>query len=666
MSVKGKIGKLFRAVRSNSTHANDQDKVITVKDICRITGIDTSDVSDALLGEKIKSLAVHYSWAEKDGAYFSRYLNENEGNSAIKAHKRGAKVLFTSKQYYDENGFPLPCIVVDDPSELYYKYYAWKKSQLKIPTLAITGSVGKTTTKEMIADVVSKKHKVTKNSGNANSHSAAGRIIDVLTPDVGFYIQEVGAFAPGWIEGGAKMLKPDMCVITNIGYPHVDLYGTIENIFNDKTSLIKYLPSDGVAFLNYDDERLRGIKSEKRIVSFAINNDADYKAENIVNSEGSISFDLHCEEGVFPIEIHMHGEHNVLNALAAFAVGRYMNVPTDDIVKALYDYKSEGLRQNVQNVGGYYLYMDCYNSAPDSIMTSVEALCKMIPEDGCKRIAVLGDIPRLGDMAPQIHKDTGEKLKEIKGIDHFILYGPHSKTMYDVMKDGNTPVLYAENRDALDEAIREIANRGDYILFKAGHPTGLAKSVDRVFGTSFHITDGDVLLEDGRDVSNDDYRARWIDGVIEIRKAKKKEEIRHIPESFDGKTSVVRVGKESFSGGLMVEVFFPNTLYNIGYASFYKCKKLEKVHFGTGLKIIERSAFNGCTALTEIKLPEGTLEIGERAFRDSGLKEILIPDSVGHIYEDAFDGCEDVTIQCHRGSYAESFAKGNGMKVKLL
>lgn len=637
-------------------------RTITVGKICKVIGVDPEHIPVTLREIQTPYVTARYTWVRKGCAYFSRYLGAVEEQEARWAVERGAAVVFTSRQFSDADGRPLPTIIVEDPAQCFYDFYRWLKSLYQIPTMAVTGSVGKTTTKEMIHAVLSEDFNVLKNVGNANTYAAIGDTIQKLTKKHEIYVQEVCAFSPGWVEGGGRMLGHDMCLITNIGYPHVDLYGTIENIFYDKTSLIRQLPADGVAFLNADDERLRTIETDRKVITFAIHHDADYKAENIEYGEGVIRFDLRCEEGVFPIVIHMYGEHNVLNALAAFAVGRYLGMAPASIQKGLDEYRSEGMRQNVLDVGGYHLYMDCYNSAPNSVLTSVHALAIMDGGDDGRKIAVLGDIPRLGDQADAVHTEVAKELLKETGIDEFLLFGPHCAQMYKVLQEGSVPVFYTQDREELNDLIRSHANRGDILLFKAGHPTALAKTVDQVFGTSFHITDGDVLLDDAHDATNADYRARWIDGAIEVRAARKKETIRRIPETTDGSTKVIRIGKDAFSNAIMEELYLPDTLENIGYAAFYNCKQLKRIHFGKNVKILERSAFNHCPQLSRVDLPEGLLEIGERAFKDCGLKDIYIPASVGHIYPDAFEGCANLTIHCKAGSYAESFAKEHGIK----
>lgn len=643
------------------------ERSLSVEKICKIIGVDTNNLDSAFLDKNIDYYTARYTWVKKGCAYFSRYLGSTEEQEARWAYERGASVLFCSKPFTTSAGTPMPCIVVQRPSERFYDLNRWVRSLYDIPVIGITGSVGKTTTKEMLFEVLNAQYNTLKNTGNANTYAAIADTTQKLQPYHELYLQEICAFSPKWVEGGARMLGPKYCIITNIGYPHVDLYGSIENILYDKTSLIRALPEDGVAFLNYDDERLKNYQTDKKVISFGIHNtEADFTAKDICYGDGVIRFTIHCAEGDFPAVIYMVGEHNVLNALAAFAVGRRLDIPADTILRALAEYRSEGMRQNVLNIGGYNLYVDCYNSAPNSVLTSVHALSLMQPAEGGKKVAVIGDIPRLGSSSEEVHRDVGEKLIG-EAIDLYLFFGPYTKHTYDVMVAAGCNAKHTESREQLNRWVQEHIQRGDYALFKAGHPMALAKTIDQVYGTSLHITDGDVLLDNSKDASNELYRARWIDEVVELRSPKTSMAHRRIPSEIGG-TAVGRIGNEAFSGGkMMTELTLPETVYNIGFAAFYKCSNLKKIHFTKGLRILERSAFNSCRALEEVILPDTLIDIGEKAFAYcSKLRSVHIPSSVGHISEDAFDGCKDlITIYCKENSYAHNYALRNSLTFVL-
>lgn len=639
---------------------------LTLKKICQILDISVPEEFGKIENANINYITARYTWVRKGCIYFSRYLGNTEEKEARFAFQRGARVLFTSKPIFTEAGERLPCIIVNSPEYSFYKVNRWIRHLYPAKVFAITGSVGKTTTKEMLYHVVSKSFNTLKNSGNANTYAAISDTLQKLKRDNEVYIQEVCAFSPGWVKGSGYMLNPDACLITNIGYPHVDLYGSIEKILEDKISLADNLTEGGVVFLNYDDERLRTAKVSRPVISFAIHNqNADYIATDIVYKEGVIEFTINSKDGAIPACIHMYGEHNVINALAAFAVGRWLGIPSQNIVDTLETYRSEGMRQNLCNIGGYQLYMDCYNSAPNSVIGSIHTLAMMRPKNEGKKVVVFGDIPRLGKLSEEIHAKVGQDLIS-ENIDMYLFFGPYAKYTADVLKAAGHNVHYTMDRTELNSWLKQLINRDDIILFKAGHPMALAKTTDQVFGTSFHITDGDVLLENSHDISEGEYRVRWIDEVAEIQSGDKTAPELVIPEAVKN-TPVGRIGKEAFQFSKLETLLLPASLFNIGFSAFYRCEKLRLIQFSTGLKVIERSAFNGCSSLVDVSLPEGLLDIGERAFyKCKALKSIYVPDSVGHIADDAFTGCGNLTIVCHRGSYAQEYAQKQKIVCKNI
>ena len=638
---------------------------LTLRKICAILRMDVPNAFKSFENEAVDYITARYTWVRKGCIYFSRFMGDWEEKEARIAYERGARVIFSSKLLYTQDGAALPCIVVKHPEYSFFCVNRWLRHLYPAKVLAITGSVGKTTTKEMLYHVVSNSFVTVKSNSNANSHSAISDMLQKLNQGHEVYIQEVGAWEPGYVKGGGYMLNPDACLITNVGYPHVDLYGSIENILKDKVSLAENLTENGVAFLNYDDERLKNVKVEKHIISFAVHNtEADYVASDIQYGRGVIDFVINGKGESVPARIYMHGEHNVMNALAAFAVGRWLGIPAESIVQSLENYRSEGMRQNLCDIGGYHLYMDCYNSAPNSIVGSIHIISTIQPENAGKRIVVFGDIPRLGKLSEEIHQKVGNELIG-EPIDLYLFYGPYSKQTAQVLEAAGYEVRHTLDREQLNAWLREYAQRDDIILFKAGHPMGLAKTADQVFGTSFHLTDGDILLESSHLVHEGPFVARWIDGIVEIQKSRKHLGTLEIPEKLDA-TPVGRIGKEACKGLKIERLVLPDTVYNIGEAAFYQCSHLKNIDFRNGLKVIEQSAFSGCTALEEIMLPEGIIEIGERAFYHcSMLKRVQIPASIGHIAEDAFEECDKLQIICPSGSYAEKYAKSYGIACEL-
>lgn len=643
-------------------------RTLTLKKICNIIGVVVPEKFLNIQDEAIRYINAKDKWIIAGSVYFSRFYGQIEDDWAREAYKRGAKVLFTSKQIKTAEGIDLPCIVVPKPIQDFYKVNAWIKSLYNVKTVDITGSVGKTTTKEMVSAVLSTKYNLLKSPGNSNTYAGISDTIQRLRLEHEMYVQEVCAFSPGWVEGSSSMLNADVCIVTNVGYPHIDLYESIDNILKDKMMIVENLQSDGVAFLNYDDDRIRNYKVNRRVISFAVNNhDADYYADCIKNKDGILTFDVVHKGERTPVCINMYGEHNVINGVVAFAVGEYFGVSKESIVQSLKDYRSEGIRQSVYNIGGYHLYMDCYNSAPNSIIGSIRTLIGMNFGENSRHIVLFGDVTRLGKCAPEVHKDIAQELLDFP-IDLYIFYGPNAKYTAEVLEKRGKKVLYAESEDMLIKILKENIEINDVVLVKAGHQMKITRAVDKCFGTSFHMTDPDVLLEDTSKVSeiNDGYVAYNVDNQIEIRGVSEGITDVSLPSEICG-ISVARLGKEALKDHKLNSIIIPETLYNIGKGALSRCENLNCVEMSRGIRVIEDDAFAMCMSLKEIIIPEGAIHIGANAFCNcKNLNKVFIPSTVGAIGEDCFEGCSnDLIIIGKKNSFAEKYAMKANIQFEL-
>ncbi len=646
--------------RNEEEYSFEKLRTLTLRKICNIIDVDVPDKFKAIQEEPVKYINAKDKWMTKGSVYFSRYYGQIEDEWAREAFKRGAKVLFTSKQIQTYDGEDLPCIIVSKPAQCFYKVNAWIKSLYNVKTVDITGSVGKTTTKDMVSAVLGTQYNLLKSPGNSNTYAGISDTIQRLRPEHEMYVQEVCAFSPGWVEGSSSMLNADACVVTNIGYPHIDLYGSIENILKDKMTIVKNMKPEGVAFLNYDDELIRNYPVNCKVVSYSVKNqDADYYADNIVNKNGILQFDVVHGNKHDHLAINMYGEHNVINGLVAFAVGEYFGISKENIVKALNEYRSEGIRQSVYNIGGYHLYMDCYNSAPNSIIGSVRTLGNLKSGKNSRRIVLFGDIPRLGDEAPKVHEQVAEELKE-EPVDQYIFYGPNAKYAAEVLEQYGKSVLHTENEDELIKMLRANVKLNDIMLVKAGHPMKITRAVDKCFGTSFHLTDPDVLLENTFKIQNKeiDFSAYNVDGQIEIRSASNGLAEVVIPTYIES-SPVVRIGKEAFKDHSMEKIALPETIYNVGQGAFSRCDNLVSIEMSRSIRVVEDDAFAMCVSLKEIRFPKGLIHLGAHAFFNcKSLEKIHIPSTVGEIGEECFEGCsEKLALVGNKGSFAEEYAR---------
>lgn len=592
----------------------------------------------------------------------------NEGG-ARKGFENGASFIFSKEQYYDSNGKELPCIVVSDPRELFIKLCGYVRDAFpaKRRTVAVTGSVGKTTTKDMLALVAGARYKTERSRENSNGFASIAAIMQRLREDTSVYVQEVGAYYPGLVEDDARILRPDACVVTNIGTSHIDLYGTVEGIMYDKLALARHMPENGMAFLNRDDARLRQADLHCNITWFSVDDpQADYHAENIRVYNDSQEFDVVGQGASVHVRLMNIGYHNIINAVSAVAFGRWIGVSDEGISKALEKYQPAGMRQNLTDIGGYRLFVDCFNSAPNSLEAAIKTIMLVEIPAGSKRIAVLGDMLKMGDIAPQLHTDSGRALAKYD-VDLFLCYGPNMRYMAEELKKNGKNVYYTDTREQLNEWVKAFAKKGDLLLFKSGHRMYLSKTIDEVFGTAFYMTDDDIDLALGKNASTEELTGRSIEGRVKISKCVSEKTELTVPATIDG-ASVYRIGDSTFSrNGTLKKIVLPEGLSNIGFAAFYHCDALTDVQLPSSLKIIGRSAFNNCAALEEMEIPQGVTTIDRRAFYEcSKLKRLRVGAEVAYIGPEAFAHCPALTVFGEAESYAEQYCRAEKIPFERI
>lgn len=499
-----------------------------------------------------------------------------------------------------------------------------------------------------------------------NSRDGVLRTAQKLSDDTEVYLQEIGGAHPGYVEDSAKGFLPDACVITSINESHLDEYKTIEGILYDKASVERHLKKKGIAVLDLDNQYLRNLKVTHRVIWFSQDNEeADYHAENLQAKGNATEFDIVCKDGSrYPAKINILGDYNVKNALAAFAIGRWLDISPEKIVESMGKFKPSGIRQNLCTIGGYNILLDSFNSSFESLIGSVEALGRIKIDEGGRRVVVMGDIDRLGEKSQQIHWDLGEALAKCN-FDILCCYGNDSHWTYENAKQHGVKNLhYFSEREELNQWLRDNITRNDVTLYKSGQlASALAKTVDGVYGTVFHYA-AQRVKRVPKDVGN--YKFNFIGENLELNGYSGGETHITIPEEVEDR-KLRRIGPNTFERNRHLKsVYIPDSVANIGYAAFYVCNKLKEIHLPKGLLVIERSAFNYCKALEKVSIPQGTLHIDTRAFYDcSELEEIYIPDSVGYIGEEAFKNCKKLTIICESGSYAEEYAKENGINCVI-
>ena len=369
-------------------------------------------------------------------------------------------------------------IKVDDTSKAMLSLSGYYRSKFNIPVVGLTGSVGKTTTKEFTHLVVSAKYNAIKTLGNLNNEIGVPQMLFQIDKSTEAAVIEMGMNHFGEISRLVNEVKPTIGLITNIGVSHIENLGSREGILKAKLELCEGLAEGAPLILNGDNDMLQTVKDEHhKVVFYGIEN-GEFKAENIVETDNSTSFDVAYYGKKQHITIPTIGIHNVYNALAAFAVGYFLNVEPQAAADALGTYVPAGMRQKVVDVDGITSIEDCYNASPDSMRAALKTLSNI---KGNKKIAVLGDMLELGDYAKTAHTEVGKAVAENK-IDYLLAYGNDAKFYVDGAKqDGVENAFLFDDKEKLSEMLLNIATKGDAILFKGSRGMKLEDVINTVY-----------------------------------------------------------------------------------------------------------------------------------------------------------------------------------------
>lgn len=356
-----------------------------------------------------------------------------------------------------------PIVLVKDCREALQKAAAWYREQFDIPVVGITGSVGKTTAKEMVAQALSAAFRVLKTAGNQNSQVGVPITVCGLRKDHTAAVVEMGVSMPGEMGRIAAVVKPTCAVMTNIGVSHIEFMKTRENILREKAHIADYLPAGGALFVNGDDDLLPTLKETlgNKVVSFGLGPGCDWRAYGLNEADKGTFFTCQSPAGErTELFVPAAGEHNVRNALAAMAVARYLGVPAEDAVRAISAYKAPAMRQQVVEANGLLIIDDSYNASPDSMRSAIDVLQSRNVTG--KRAAVLADMLELGDFSQQGHREVGEYARE-KGVDLLVGVGPLAK---DIAAGYGEGALWFEDNAQAIAYLKETLREGDAVLVK--------------------------------------------------------------------------------------------------------------------------------------------------------------------------------------------------------
>ena len=374
-----------------------------------------------------------------------------------------------------------PSIKVQDTKDAFIKLANYYRNTFKdLILIGITGSVGKTTSKEMTACVMAQKYRTLKTEGNFNNEIGMPKTLFRLDDSIECAVIEMGMSEFGEISLLSRTAQPDAAIITNIGVSHIENLGSRDGIFRAKMEMTEGLKKDGSLIVNGDDDKLSAVKGDGyRVIFYGIQNlDCQMRAVDIVQDGLDTIFTAVYEGREERIRIPTVGIHNVYNAIAALCMGMQCGISLKDGARGLASYIPSGMRQNIRQKAGITFIEDCYNAAVDSQKAGLNTLCSVAKG---RKIAVLGDMLEMGVYSEEGHREVGSYAAE-KNVDMLLTFGPESRFMADsARRAGLVDVLEFEDRDKLTEALCEILKEGDTVIFKASHGMHLEEVIYAIY-----------------------------------------------------------------------------------------------------------------------------------------------------------------------------------------
>lgn len=393
------------------------------------------------------------------------------------SYDKGASCTLTEKEIDTDK----PYILVKSTFQALKDFAKYYRSLFDIPVIGITGSVGKTTTKDLTASILSQKYKTLKTEGNFNNEIGLPLTVFRLDSSIEVLVLEMGMNNFGEIHNLSEIAKPNVCLITNIGEAHIENLGSREGILKAKSEIFDYMDKEnGKAILNGDDDMLITLQDKiQNPYFYYLDKDGDKDDKNFIAYDvkykgiRGASCKIKILDDEFNVDIPVSGEYMVYNAIAGAMVGKFLGLENAHIQKGIEEFKPSKNRMDIIDVKGYTIINDVYNANPTSVKSAVAALCN---QEG-RKICILGDMFELGEHANKMHYDVGIYVIE-RGVDLVICIGELSAKMYDGACDSlkkldtqNKPkVLYFKSQEEFfDNYFKEVSlfGEGDTILVKA-------------------------------------------------------------------------------------------------------------------------------------------------------------------------------------------------------
>lgn len=389
----------------------------------------------------------------KEGTGFAALKGERvDGHDYVqKALKQNAPFCLVERELAVNGAI----IVVENVGEAMKKIALANRLRYDIPLIGVTGSVGKTTTKEMLSAVLSERYKTHKTQGNFNNELGVPLTLYNLEPEHEVSIVEMGISDFGEMSRLTQIARPNIAVFANIGNAHLEFLGDRQGVLKAKTEMLENMTADDLVILNGDDDVLAKFSCDMKLLRYGLSDICDVRAENIKKlADGGTKFDVVYEKRKFTVEVEAFGEHMVYAVLVAATVAMSLGLSDEEIINGVKNYKPVGSRASVLIADGFKIIDDCYNANPDSVLSSLKSASSL---DG-RLVCVLGDMNELGENKIAMHEYVGEEVRAL--ADLLITTGDLAKSMGGV---------HFETKEMLMENIASYIKKGDIVLVKASN-----------------------------------------------------------------------------------------------------------------------------------------------------------------------------------------------------
>ena len=389
--------------------------------------------------------------------------NFNGNNYVLDAFNKGAKIAIVDEVKCDLNELKedVALIKVQNTGRALMDLAKFYREKLGLKVVGITGSAGKTSTKDLVAAVLSDKYKVFKTKGNFNNEIGLPLMILELDSTYDVAILEMGMRGLGQIKELAEIASPDLGIITNIGISHIEILKTRENILKAKMEIATFFDKNNTLVVCGNDDFLGALpEAEYKIVKTGVGENFKIGAKNIALEELSSKFTVYDGEKEEEFSLDMPGEHNISNLMLGIAIAKELGVSFEEMKRGLKNIEATSMRLELIKKDGFSILNDCYNSSPVAVKSAIDVMKNI---EGKRRIAVLGTMRELGHKSEEAHEEIGKYAKE-NGIEKVLCFGDFSENIKEGYGEGCT--LY-ENKEELIKDLLNIICEGDIILVKA-------------------------------------------------------------------------------------------------------------------------------------------------------------------------------------------------------